>query len=133
MSRDTWQRIFRFIVVGGAANGLGLVVFQSLVWLGTAPELASFIGFFPAFGCAYLLNRYWTFESNRMHREALMRYFLATALVLVFQILVLSVLHRQLGLIPIVGQLITLALAIPVNFLILRHWVFAMGDETAAS
>lgn len=131
MTRDTIQRILRFIVVGGTANGLGLVVFQSLVWLGFAPEFASFVGFFPAFGCAYVLNRYWTFESNRVHREALVRYFLATALVVVLQILLLSALHRLGGVLPILGQIIALAVAIPVNFLILRHWVFTETQETA--
>ena len=132
MKIDINSRFMRFISVGLAANGVGLLVFQSLVWTGLPPEFASFLGFFPAFACAYLMNRMWAFKSNRLHREALVRYFLTTAGVLALQICVVFILYRWVGILPIICQLTALAVTVPINYVVLKHWVFPENEPTSA-
>lgn len=128
-------RLIRYVVTGLAANGLGLAIFQALVWAGAAPELASFLCFFPAFFTAYLLNKLWSFESQMPHRTALIRYALATAAVVALQIGIVSVLYRLFGVWPFAAQVVALAIATPISFLMMSWWVFEPGrsDQRAAN
>ena len=116
--------VVRYVITGLTANGLGLGLFHLMTRQGVEPELASFLAFFPAFLCAYLMNRAWSFGSDRGHASALTRYFLATCAALALQIGLVSVLFRVFGLWPLAAQILALGVATPVSYLLLKHWVF---------
>lgn len=124
MTSASLQRVVRFIAVGLMSNLLGLAVFQLLVWNGLPPEGASFVSFFPAFAFAYLVNKMWAFKSSGLYRETLIRYFLATIFALAVQICIVFILYRWIGILPIFCQLIALAVTVPINYVVLRLWVF---------
>jgi putative flippase GtrA len=126
------MRFFRYIVTGLTANGLGLAVFQALVWAGAAPELASFLATFPAVLTAYLLNKLWSFKSALPHRRVILRYGLTTVAMMVLQIAIVSVLYRLLGVWPLVAQLIALGIATPISYLLMTFWVFAAAHVDPA-
>lgn len=130
MSRATLARMTRYGVVGVTANGLGLIVFQSLVWAGLAPELATFTAFFPAVACAYLLNRFWSFSSAVAHGPAMLRYFIVTIVSLFTQIAIVSLLYRGFGAVPILAQLAALAICTPLAYLATANWVFRSGPAS---
>ncbi len=125
-------RFFRYIVTGVVANGLGLTIFQGLVWAGAAPEVASFLASFPAVLTAYLLNKLWSFESALPHGRALMRYVIVTIGMIIFQTAIVSILYRLLDVWPLAAAIIALAIATPVSFLLMSHWVFAADPDDRA-
>lgn len=122
--RETRVRMTRYLTVGVIANGVGLAVFQGLVWSGAAPELASFLSFFPAFACAYLLNRAWSFGSGAAHGAAILRYLAVTLASLGTQIAIVSLLYRGFGAVPILAQLAALAICTPAAYAATSAWVF---------
>jgi putative flippase GtrA len=125
------MRFFRYIVTGLVANGLGLAVFQGLVWAGAAPEAASLLATFPAVLTAYLLNKLWSFKSALPHGRVIIRYGLATVTTMVLQIAIVSVLYRLFGVWPFAAQLFALGVATPFSYLLMTFWVFAsvVGDQ----
>lgn len=127
------RRLGRYVVVGLTANGLGVAVFEGLVRLGLAPEAASFAAFFPSFGCAYLLNRRWSFGSALPHGAALPRYVLATAAAVGVQIGLVALFFRVFGLRPVAAQVLAIGIATPLSYLLLRFWVFAEASASRAS
>lgn len=126
-------RFFRFIVTGLVANGLGLAIFQTLVWAGVAPEVASLLAFFPAVLAAYLLNKLWSFESTLPHGPVLLRYCLVTVAMMFLQAAIISVLYRLFGVWPLAAAIIALAIVTPVSFLLMTFWVFASGRDGQAA
>lgn len=129
-----FMQFFRYIVTGLTANGLGLAVFQGLVLIGLAPEVASFLATFPAVLTAYLLNKLWSFKSTLPHRSVIVRYGLTTVAMMGLQIAIVSVLYRLFGVWPLAAQLVALAIATPISFLLMNFWVFSAtkGSPTTA-
>ncbi len=119
----------KYIVVGIIANLVGLLAFQACIWLSAPPEMATIAAFFPAFLCAYLLNRYWAFSSRVPISETLGLYFLATVAVILFQVGIVSVSVRVLGVVPVVAQFIALLIATPLSYLLLSRWVFGPEER----
>lgn len=123
------RQFFRFIVTGLVANGLGLAIFQGLVWAGTAPEAASFLASFPAVLTAYLLNKLWSFESALPHGRVLVRYVVVTLAMIALQVAIVSIFYRLFGVWPLGAAVIALAIATPVSFLLMTFWVFASDHD----
>ena len=115
---------WRYISTGLIANGIGLSAYYTLLVLSFAPEIAAIISSIPALLTGYLLNRYWSFRSNVGHGRGITTYLLSMAVMLLFQITLLSLLHRIAGLPPFVAQLIALAISVPVSYVLQKKWVF---------
>lgn len=126
------NRFFRYIVTGVAANGLGLAIFQALVWVGAAPEVASLMASVPSVLTAYLLNKLWSFESSLPHGKALLRYVLVTLAMIGLQVAIISVFYRLFDIWPLAAAIIGLAVTTPISFLLMTYWVFAADDRGQA-
>jgi putative flippase GtrA len=114
----------RYLVVGCAANAMGLLFFYVFVQTGIPPELAAILAFFAALITGYALNRCWTFHSTVRHTKGIPAYVFSMAAVLLLQIALLSLLHRLIGIPPFVAQIIAVGISIPVSYLLQKKWVF---------
>ena len=69
------SRLFRYLVVGGIATAIQYAILVFLVHaFGMAPTPASTIGFVLSAGVNYLLNYRFTFQSNRPHGPAAVKF-----------------------------------------------------------
>jgi putative flippase GtrA len=118
------RAILRYLVVGVAANGLGLTIFQALVLLGFAPELSSALSFFPAFLTAYAMNRSWSFESKVRHADGILRYAIVNGINILLTVAIVAFLHRVLDIYPLISQIVALGIATPLSYNLMRYWVF---------
>jgi putative flippase GtrA len=78
--RTHFSRFVRFIVVGGVATAIQYAILILLVrGLGMAPTPASSMGFVLSAAVNYLLNYRFTFQSNRPHGPAAVKFGLLAA------------------------------------------------------
>lgn len=77
MRRPAYAQFMRYVVVGGASNALGYLVFLWLAWWGGAPKLAMTLVYVSGALAGFVGNRLWTVAGDgRLGRTAL-RYALA--------------------------------------------------------
>jgi putative flippase GtrA len=114
----------RYIVVGGGALGIHLIVLQALLMARACePWMASAIGFIVACTFNYTLQRLWVFASDRPHTVALPRYVAITTFMLGVNTILFAMLFG-LGLPPLVAQTITTGCVFVLNFFANRRFTF---------
>lgn len=120
-----WLQLARFGLVGASGYVVNLAVF----WIAAHAadidhRLAATLAFLVAVTNNFVWNRSWTFAANteRMHRQAL-RFFAVSVFGFVVALAILEVLIRA-GLGELAAQAISVAVAMPVNFLANRLWTF---------
>ena len=117
---------FRYVVVGGTALGLHLIVLQALlVTHACAPWIASAIGFIVACTFNYTLQRLWVFRSGRSHAAALPRYVAITTFMLGVNTVLFATLFG-FGVPPLVGQTLTTGCVFVLNFFANRRCTFGV-------
>ncbi len=130
--RNDWRgspllTIFRYIVSGGTAAAIGLVVFSVLthyvhVWY----LAASLLAFCSAFSVSFPLQKFWTFQdgaTERMHLQ-ISGYFLLTIVDMGVNAALMFGFVDGVGLYPLFAQLLTWGLIALGNFVICRRWIF---------
>jgi putative flippase GtrA len=118
-------------------SGVGLVAavahFGVLIALveggGIVPVFATLWGFLAGAGVSYVLNRRYTFRSDRPHRSAAPR-FLAVAIGgFVLNGLVMWLLNESWGMQYLLAQFVTTAIVLVWNFSVNRWWTFRAGTD----
>lgn len=118
------HKFVRFLVIGGVATALHYAVFALCVFgFGMAPVPASSTGFLLSALLNYFLNRRYTFQSNRAHRQALPRFAITALMGLLWNALLLAFFVR-LGLFVWLAQVITTIAVLGWNFLVNARWAF---------
>ena len=118
------HKFFRFLVIGGIATVLHYAVFAICVFgFGMAPVPASSTGFLWSALVNYFLNKRYTFQSDRAHRQALPR-FAVTALMGLLWNASLLALFVQMGMLVWLAQVITTVAVLGWNFLVNSRWAF---------
>lgn len=120
----------RFLVVGAAATVLQYAILIALVRsAGVNAVVASTLGFAVSMWLNYVLNRRYTFASDRPHAQALPR-FIATALCgLALNAVGMYVLVSLLRLNYLLAQVIVTVVVTVWNFAINRWWSFRPADS----
>lgn len=114
----------RFLVIGGIATALHYAVFAVCVYgFDMAPVPASSTGFLLSALVNYFLNKRYTFQSDRAHRQALPR-FAVTALMGLLWNAVLLALFVQIGMMVWLAQVITTIAVLGWNFIVNARWAF---------
>jgi putative flippase GtrA len=125
------SRPARFVVVGLAATLLYAVCAATLSAGETAPmrpAAASVLAYVFAAIFSYLGHKFFTFMSGGAHRFEVPRFIALTALGLAVSYVLPVVMSESLGLPVQVPVLLTCVLIPVVNYLVLRHWVFARAS-----
>jgi putative flippase GtrA len=123
--RPNIREFLRYAVVGGAQNGLNLLVFAGAVWVGVPYLLASVIAAVAALSFSFVLNHMWTFPSaeSRVAARAI-RFALIWAAVVALTLLVLAILVDVADLPRVLAQAIAILLAAPLSYGAQRRWAF---------
>ena len=117
-------QFIKFAVVGGAGTGVHYVVFLTLVMLlDVTPGIAAFVG--AAFGAVvvYLLNRRYTFTTQRSHGDTLPRFAALSILGAVLNGAIVGWLSK-LGLNPLLAQIAATILVLFINFVVSKKWIY---------
>lgn len=122
----TWVQLLKFGLVGGSGYLINLAVFAVLAEsLGIHHSLAAVGAFCVAVSNNFLLNRHWTFAAGDGHAGfQAMRFFTVSLFALVINLVALEVLVAG-GIAVLSAQAISVALAMPFNFLGNKLWTFA--------
>ena len=118
------MKITRFFIVGASNTLLVYLLYVVLIKLGLDYKLALFFDYLFGILFGYLLNRYWTFASNK-HRLSFIKYVVLYIVVFILNILFLILLVDFLLLDPIYSQFFIVLIISLVSFLVQNTWVFS--------
>ena len=124
----------RFALAGATGYVVNLAVYGLAVHgLGIEYRVGAVLAFSVALTTTFLLNRHYTFQaSDQAKREQAPRYIAVALVAFAVNLAALQVFVDVLGVIPIVGQALAIAIAAPVNFAGQRLWAFAPRDTAQA-
>mgnify|MGYP000668591085 FL=1 len=118
------MKITRFFIVGASNTLLAYLLYVVLFKLGIDYKLALFFVYLFGILFGYLLNRYWTFSSNKQHRLSFIKYVVLYLVVFILNILFLIFLVDFLLLDPIYAQFFIVLIISLASFLVQDTWVF---------
>jgi putative flippase GtrA len=123
----SWLQLLKFGVVGGSGYLINLAVFTLLAdSLGVHHLVAAVGAFAVAVSSNFFWNRHWTFEPGDGHPAfQAARFFAVSVAALLINLVVLEALVVGTSLGDLTAQAISVAVAMPFNFLGNKLWTFA--------
>lgn len=119
------KQLIRFTLVGGIGTAAHYAVLILLVSsLLMHPVIGSTAGFLVGMVVNYLLNRHFTFTSQRSHREAFWRFGTVALAGIVINTAMMILLTVSLEYHYLLAQVIATILTLSWNFFGSRYWVF---------
>ncbi|MGJ7525705.1 GtrA family protein [Variovorax sp. GB1P17] len=125
------RQLFRFLVVGVANTAFGYsIIFACMYLLGLSAELSNAIGYGIGLLVSYVMHKVFTFNSDRPHREAFIRFLVVFAAAYTANLLVLVVLVRGIGAHEAISQIMASAVYVITSFIMNKLYVFrqSRGD-----
>jgi putative flippase GtrA len=121
------NKIFRFLISGGAAAGTNLFILYAVTeWFGIWYLLSSVIAFIIAFFVSFVLQKYWTFKdhsTDMIHRQMVI-YFAYALLGVLVNTLFVYIFVEIFGIHYFVAQFISSGLIAIANFFVYRFFIF---------
>ena len=118
----------RFLIVGTVGYFVSVGAFAALHALAVPYVAASILSYLIANALTYLGNRYFTFRlGHERFFRAYLSYIVAGLVVVVVVVVILAVLVERLGVDPVVGQAIALAVSTPLAFVLFKRWTFRLS------
>jgi dolichol-phosphate mannosyltransferase len=120
-----WIQLFQFGVVGASGYFVNLAVFAVMVGpVGIHHIAAAVAAFCVAVTNNFWWNRHWTFDAKSGHAGfQAARFFMVSLLALIVNLVALELLVRG-GMSDIPAQAISIAIAMPFNFIGNKLWTF---------
>ncbi len=123
-----WVQLAKFSLVGASGYVVNLGVYAALLHAGVHFRAAAAVSFVVSAASNYVLNRAWTFRSQRGHFAYQGARFLAVSAVALGANQAWLTLFVWLGAGKIVAQAISIVLVMPLNFLGNKLWSFRRGS-----
>jgi putative flippase GtrA len=121
---ENWLQLAKFGAVGASGYVVNLAVYAGLLHGGLHFRLAAVVSFVVSATSNYLLNRAWTFRSERGHFASQgMRFLVVSTLALAANQVWLTVFVAA-GTGKVVAQAISIVLVMPLNFVGNKLWSF---------
>jgi putative flippase GtrA len=122
---ENWAQLIKFGAVGGSGYVVNLIVFAVLNGALGVHHIAAAIGaFVVAVSNNFYWNRHWTFAAGAGHAGfQAARFLVISVLGLLINLVVLELLIRA-GLAELASQAISVAIAMPFNFIGNKLWTF---------
>jgi|APSaa5957512576_1039674.scaffolds.fasta_scaffold177504_2 putative flippase GtrA len=118
-------QVVRFLMTGGLSTGLHYFVLGVLTaYFSVSAVVASSLGYFSGALLSYVLNYFFTFESERPHVEAVPRFYTMVFIGFVINASCVGLAADYFGWNKWVVQVIATCLTLIWNFWASRHWVF---------
>ena len=119
------KQLIRFTLVGGIGTAAHYAVLILLVsGLLIHPVIGSTAGFLVGMVVNYLLNRHFTFASQRSHREAFWRFGTVALAGMIINTAMMTLLTVSLEYHYLLAQVLATILTLSWNFFGSRYWVF---------
>lgn len=119
------RQCLRFAAVGATGTLIQyFVLWAGVEYLGQSAALASGVGYAVGSIVNYLLNYFFTFESNKSHSEAAAKYYSVVAVGWCINMVLMWALVDRWGLYYWAAQLLTTAIGFIWNFLGSKWWAF---------
>lgn len=117
---------YRYLIVGGSVYAFEVVVILVAQWLGAGPVLAVAISFCLGTIVSFWLQKLVTFSDTRLHHKILAVQFIATSLLVVFNLLFTLLVVKLLAahLLAVVSRTIALAITTAWNFFLYKTRIF---------
>jgi len=124
-----WLQLVRFGLVGASGYVLNLAVYALCVHpLGIDYRVSATIAFLAAVSNNFWWNRHWTFKAGDGHAGfQAVRFFVVSVLAFLFSLAMLELLISGVGVPKVAAQAISIAAAMPLNFLGNKMWSFGQG------
>jgi|TARA_B110000091_G_scaffold191306_1_gene215008 putative flippase GtrA len=122
--------VLRFLVSGGIATVVHWSTLWGLINLQVEAVLASSIGAFVGAIVNYVLQYFFTFKTERQHKQALLAYIPAVAFSWSLNLVLFYSLYGGLFTEPLMAQVVTTAVVAVVNFLVYKKVVFRAKSDT---
>lgn len=123
--RTVRQEFFRFLVVGGLAAivhwgilTLGILVFS------LEGTISTTLGFVVASAVSYILNYFWTFNSEANHGTAIVKFMVVAGLGLILNATIFATVKYGLNTHFLLAQAVATGLVLFWNFSLYRIWSF---------
>ncbi len=124
MFKSTGAQFSKFAMAGGAGTAAHYLVLVGLVSLaGIAPGRAAFAGAAVGACAIYLLNRRYTFASNRSHAQTLPRFALVATTGAVLNGVLVGLLSGA-GVYFLLAQVMATGVILVINFIVSKLWIF---------
>jgi putative flippase GtrA len=124
-----WVQLAKFCLVGGTGYALNIAVFALLAVVFDVHHIvAATVAFLVAVMNNFWLNRHWTFGARDGHAGfQAVRFFAVSAAAFLFSLGMLELLISGFGVPKVAAQAISIAAAMPLNFLGNKMWSFGQG------
>jgi putative flippase GtrA len=121
-----WAQLFKFGLVGASGYVVNLAVFALLNQAVDVHHIPAAIGAFcVAVSNNFLWNRHWTFQATEGHpAHQGIRFFAVSLIALGFNLVLLELLVSAAGVSELPAQAISVAAAMPLNFVGNKLWTF---------
>lgn len=118
-------QITKFLVVGASSAliDLALLILLKEYW-GFKPTMAVALNQIFIILYNFLLNKYWSFETNKKPFHQFSRYVALVAFNYLLSILLMYVFHELIGLDYKLVRLGSIGLLFMFNFVVYKHWVY---------
>ena len=124
-SRDEFTlKSFRFIVAGGISTTTLYLFYVGLVYAGVPYNVALALEYAVGITASYFWQRHWTFAGHGRPHLGFIKYCTTFIFIFALNAALLNVLVRVVGLGPVPGQLVALAMVTVASFLLQNFWVF---------
>lgn len=111
-------------IVGVFNTIFGYSMMFGFTFIGIMPEISNALSYGIALIVSYLLNKKFTFRSNRNHRQDFTRFAIASAIAYVANLLTLIVVHRILLWNEYISLVISSFVYVIIGYLLHRFWTF---------
>jgi len=119
------ERIFRYLVSGGVACISNFCLLALLVQvLNVNSTLSSGISFFFGGFVNYIMQYYWTFQSNGRHLIVFTKFIFVITCTMSLNVLLFSFFTKTLGIWYLYSQFFALTCVLPLNYIINRFYTF---------
>ena len=122
-----WIQLAKFGIVGASGYVVNLAVYAALLHAGVHFRLAALVSFVVSAASNYLLNRAWTFRSERGHFGFQGMRFLVVSVAALAANQAWLTLFVWAGTGKIGAQAVSIVLVMPLNFLGNKLWSFRTG------
>ena len=100
-------------------------VFGLLGWLGVGVYFSQVCSYSAGILNSYVVNRSWTFTTKeRFFSPQMVKFILANLILLGISVLLMGLLHGQLGISKWIAKICTTAVTVVLGFAVNRLWVF---------
>lgn len=120
------REFFKFLITGGSSTASHYVVFWLCLSVAAMDATtSSAVGYLFGSIVSYLLNYYYTFNSRRSHRSAVLLFYAMVSIGFIINIGVVHVFVKELTFNPWLAQICATGLTLVFNFVISKFLVFS--------